>query len=192
MHVLAVANMPGKLLEVDLFDAKEHRLPMGPNRDQQWSRGLCHCRLSTCICVSCCSCIPIGQLYEKMITGNGTEDGQCLRVCLCVLCSHYCCHAHVTAHFLALLRFQIRSKYAIPEEHCFGLEDVCCAYFCAPCVLSQMMEHVHAYALTGGSAFNISATGDPVGLDLDLAHMPAMPQISETNLKEIDTNVEQV
>ena len=114
--------------------------------------------VSTCVCASCCGCVPTGQLYEKMVVENDAENGRCFRVCLCAICSHYCCHAHVTAHFLALVRFQIQSQYAIREEHCVGLEDICCAYFCGPCVLSQMMEHVHAYTVTGASAFNLSTT----------------------------------
>mmetsp|Transcript_1815 Transcript_1815/g.4029 ORF Transcript_1815/g.4029 Transcript_1815/m.4029 type:complete len:241 (-) Transcript_1815:48-770(-) len=39
------------------------------------------------------------------------------------------------------VRGSIRNKYQIPEEHCVGLEDCCCAAFCMPCAICQMGRH---------------------------------------------------
>lgn len=49
--------------------------------------------------------------------------------------------------FLVLMRTraQIRRRYAIPELHCIGCEDVCCA-FCNPwCAVLQMASHTADY-----------------------------------------------
>ena len=39
------------------------------------------------------------------------------------------------------VRESIRNKYQIPEDHCEGIEDCCCAMFCMPCTICQMGRH---------------------------------------------------
>eukprot|EP00549_Striatella_unipunctata_P001965 CAMPEP_0118696612 /NCGR_PEP_ID=MMETSP0800-20121206/13956_1 /TAXON_ID=210618 ORGANISM="Striatella unipunctata, Strain CCMP2910" /NCGR_SAMPLE_ID=MMETSP0800 /ASSEMBLY_ACC=CAM_ASM_000638 /LENGTH=292 /DNA_ID=CAMNT_0006595769 /DNA_START=161 /DNA_END=1039 /DNA_ORIENTATION=+ len=42
-------------------------------------------------------------------------------------------------------RYNIRERYAIPEQNCRGCEDVCCSCFCHCCVLAQMARHTGDY-----------------------------------------------
>lgn len=39
----------------------------------------------------------------------------------------------------------IRRKYSIPEYHCYGFEDCCCAFFCLPLTVCQMARHTADY-----------------------------------------------
>lgn len=42
-------------------------------------------------------------------------------------------------------RSYIRRKYSIPESHCHGCEDCCCAFFCLPLSVCQMARHTADY-----------------------------------------------
>jgi Cys-rich protein (TIGR01571 family) len=61
-------------------------------------------------------------------------------------------------------RQSVRRQYSIPEEHCHGCEDLCCAFFCTCCTLSQMARHTGEYETYPGVCF--STTGHPPGTPL--------------------------
>ena len=42
-------------------------------------------------------------------------------------------------------RKRIRSKYSIPTKNCGECEDLCCAFWCTCCALSQMARHTADY-----------------------------------------------
>jgi Cys-rich protein (TIGR01571 family) len=42
-------------------------------------------------------------------------------------------------------RTHIRNLYSIPEQHCTGCEDFCCALWCSPCTVCQMARHTADY-----------------------------------------------
>lgn len=42
-------------------------------------------------------------------------------------------------------RQKVREHYQIPEENCSGCEDLCCAFFCSCCSISQMLRHTADY-----------------------------------------------
>merc|ERR1712232_107633 len=79
-------------------------------------------------------------------------------------------------YLVYVVRGAIRRKYRIPETHCSGFEDILCAVCCTPCSICQMMRHVHAYELTGGSPFNLTSTGDA---DVDLGFMYSVPTATQ-------------
>jgi Cys-rich protein (TIGR01571 family) len=49
---------------------------------------------------------------------------------------------------IAMMRARkyIRQKYRIPETYCHGCEDVCCAFWCGCCTVSQMARHTADYS----------------------------------------------
>jgi len=47
--------------------------------------------------------------------------------------------------FIWRVRKHIRAIYQIPERLCIGCEDICCAFWCGCCVLSQMARHTTEY-----------------------------------------------
>lgn len=65
---------------------------------------------------------------------------------------------------LCKTRETLRARYQIPEEHCIGCEDVCCAAFCSCCAVSQMLRHTGEYENYPGVC--CSATGHPPGTPL--------------------------
>jgi len=60
---------------------------------------------------------------------------------------------------LCRTRQNIRRQYSIPEERCTGCEDLCCAFFCTCCTLSQMARHTGEYETYSGSY--LTTTGHP-------------------------------
>ncbi|KAG7366118.1 PLAC8 family domain containing protein [Nitzschia inconspicua] len=65
---------------------------------------------------------------------------------------------------LCRTRQSVRQQYSIPEEHCHGCEDLCCAFFCTCCTLSQMARHTGEYETY--PAVCCSTTGHPPGTPL--------------------------
>jgi len=43
-------------------------------------------------------------------------------------------------------RRNVRGQYAIPEERCYGCEDLCCAFFCTCCTVAQVARQTGDYA----------------------------------------------
>jgi len=80
----------------------------------------------------------------------------------------------ISTYLVCRLRGHVRSLYSIRENSCIGMEDVCCAFWCTYPVLCQMMRHVYAYEVTGGSPWTCSATGDPPNVNLDFVHAPVV------------------
>lgn len=62
-------------------------------------------------------------------------------------------------YIIAMTRNHIRTKYAIPEKHCRGCEDFCCALCCHTCTVSQMASHTTDYDTYAGVC--CSKTGLP-------------------------------
>jgi Cys-rich protein (TIGR01571 family) len=65
---------------------------------------------------------------------------------------------------LCRTRQNVRAQYSIPEERCVGCEDLCCAFFCTCCTLSQMARHTGEYETYPGTW--CSTTGHPPGTPL--------------------------
>lgn len=65
---------------------------------------------------------------------------------------------------LCRTRQNVRRQYAIPETHCQGCEDLCCAVFCGCCTLTQMARHTGEYETYPGKC--CSSTGHPKGTPL--------------------------
>jgi Cys-rich protein (TIGR01571 family) len=65
---------------------------------------------------------------------------------------------------LCRTRQSVRNQYSIPEEHCHGCEDLCCAFFCTCCTLSQMARHTGEYETYTGTC--CTKTGLPPGAPL--------------------------
>ena len=65
---------------------------------------------------------------------------------------------------LCKTRQTLRERFQIPEKHCAGCEDLCCAAFCGCCAVSQMMRHTGEYENYPGTCCN--ATGHPPGTPL--------------------------
>lgn len=65
---------------------------------------------------------------------------------------------------LCRTRQNVRAQYSIPEERCVGCEDLCCAFFCTCCTLSQMARHTGEYETYPGTY--CSTTGHPPGTPL--------------------------
>jgi hypothetical protein len=42
---------------------------------------------------------------------------------------------------LTKTRAHVRAKDQIPEEQCYGCEDLCCALFCSCCTVAQLYRH---------------------------------------------------
>lgn len=42
-------------------------------------------------------------------------------------------------------RLYVRHRYGIPEASCNGCEDCCCAFWCTPCTVCQMLRHTADY-----------------------------------------------
>lgn len=61
-------------------------------------------------------------------------------------------------------RQSVRNQYSIPEQHCNGCEDLCCAFFCTCCTLSQMARHTGEYETYPGVC--CTTTGHPPGTPL--------------------------
>ena len=95
-------------------------------------------------------------------------------------------HCAMWVYFVLTIRATIRAQYRIPEVYCQGMEDFCCACWCTPFVLCQMMQHVYAYSVTGGTPCNTTATGDPYGIDLNLAHMPVKTTVAAATVDALD------
>jgi len=51
-------------------------------------------------------------------------------------------------------RRHIRTKSNIPEKHCSGCEDCCCALFCSCCTITQMARHTVDYNVQKASCCN--------------------------------------
>ena len=68
-----------------------------------------------------------------------------------------------------ITRYYIRHKYNIPTSKCCGCsgecEDVCCAFFCNCCVITQMARHTGDYDTYNG--YCCTRTGLPDGVDFD-------------------------
>mmetsp|Transcript_7633 Transcript_7633/g.9989 ORF Transcript_7633/g.9989 Transcript_7633/m.9989 type:complete len:263 (+) Transcript_7633:116-904(+) len=62
---------------------------------------------------------------------------------------------------LCRARETLRARYQIPEEHCTGCEDLCCAVWCSCCVSAQMLRHTGEYEVYPGVC--CSASGHPDG-----------------------------
>ena len=58
-------------------------------------------------------------------------------------------------------RQSVREQYSIPEQHCVGCEDICCATFCTCCTLAQMARHTGEYETYPGAW--CTTTGLPPG-----------------------------
>ncbi|VEU36030.1 unnamed protein product [Pseudo-nitzschia multistriata] len=65
---------------------------------------------------------------------------------------------------LCRTRQSVRKQYSIPEKHCQGCEDLCCAVFCTCCTISQMARHTGEYETYPGRCF--SSSGHPKGTPL--------------------------
>jgi len=74
------------------------------------------------------------------------------------LFTFYCIYA------LCRTRQNVRARYQIPEEHCQGCEDCCCAAFCACCTTAQLLRHTGEYESYPGVC--CSTTGHPPGTPL--------------------------
>jgi len=66
---------------------------------------------------------------------------------------------------LMQVRGNVRRYYNIPEETCHGCEDCCCAWWCWPCVMCQIMRHVNDYSGTRTTGCTCSETGMPHGFN---------------------------
>jgi len=68
-----------------------------------------------------------------------------------------------------ITRYYIRNKYNIPTYKCCGCsgecEDVCCAFFCNCCVITQMARHTADYDTYNG--YCCTKTGLPDSVDFD-------------------------
>jgi len=65
---------------------------------------------------------------------------------------------------LCRTRQNVRARYQIPEQHCAGCEDCCCATFCACCTTAQLLRHTGEYENYPGVC--CSKTGHPPGTPL--------------------------
>jgi Cys-rich protein (TIGR01571 family) len=65
---------------------------------------------------------------------------------------------------LCKTRRTVRERYQIPEAHCVGCEDVCCALVCSCCTTAQLLRHTGEYESYAGVC--CSATGHPPGTPL--------------------------
>jgi len=68
-----------------------------------------------------------------------------------VFCVVNFCYTFFMIFIITKLRGYIRAKYQIPEVYCVGVEDCCCACFCAPCTVSQMARHTGNYESNSAS-----------------------------------------
>jgi Cys-rich protein (TIGR01571 family) len=50
-----------------------------------------------------------------------------------------------TLIILAKLRAAVRKRYDIPQQRCAGLEDLCCAFWCSCCTVSQIARQTADY-----------------------------------------------
>jgi hypothetical protein len=57
---------------------------------------------------------------------------------------HMCFFCYMLLAVMNTRRY-IRTKYAIPEQSCHGMEDFCCAFWCQCCTISQMARHTGDY-----------------------------------------------
>eukprot|EP00656_Telonema_subtile_P026117 TRINITY_DN2809_c0_g1_i1.p1 TRINITY_DN2809_c0_g1~~TRINITY_DN2809_c0_g1_i1.p1 ORF type:complete len:170 (-),score=34.30 TRINITY_DN2809_c0_g1_i1:172-681(-) len=87
---------------------------------------------------------------------------------MCVQLLHFAQFIFIV-YLLWTVRRRLRMLYSMRESEIeTGLISVCGA----PCSLCQMMQHVYAYSKTGGSPCNLTATGDPEDVDLNVVHAP--------------------
>jgi Cys-rich protein (TIGR01571 family) len=146
----ALQSDPGYILPPD---------PMG-----HWRYSLCDCKnLLLCLFGWCLPCLPLAQLYEKMVSA-GTFLNVVLLFCAMVTVRYI---LTITASALGITAFTwfvwmmnlmvqivmifaavrirkaIRLKYGIHEQCCGTCEDCCCAWCCMPCVIAQMWTHVN-------------------------------------------------
>jgi Cys-rich protein (TIGR01571 family) len=65
---------------------------------------------------------------------------------------------------LCRTRAYVRARYQIPEQHCLGCEDVCCALWCSCCTTAQMLRHTGEYETYAGTCCTKSghAPGTPL------------------------------
>lgn len=66
-----------------------------------------------------------------------------------------------SVYSLCKTRQSVRRQYSIPEERCYGCEDLCCSLWCTCCTLSQMARHTGEYE--NYPAVCCTKTGHPVG-----------------------------
>lgn len=50
-----------------------------------------------------------------------------------------------TLIILTRIRAAVRNRYQIPEQHCHGMEDCCCALFCGCCTVAQLARQTTDY-----------------------------------------------
>jgi len=198
-----------------LSDALDQPLPFGLDRGKRWKDGLFDCMddVPSCLYGCCCPCIPIAQLYEKMLG----PKGRCVIVAVILLVFNFGIYVFSQAYYtnlpkacltdaihkdetdmskdcarhpggleihnlfvalyvlsssylLCRIRGTVRGLYGIPEGTCGTMEDCCCSFWCLHCALCQTMRHVYAYDKTGGSAWNMTSTGDPSDVDLHFVY----------------------
>lgn len=46
---------------------------------------------------------------------------------------------------LCRTRENIRARYSIPEQSCYGCEDLCCSFWCTCCTVAQVARHTGEY-----------------------------------------------
>ena len=64
-----------------------------------------------------------------------------------------------TLILLIKIRVAVRNRYKIPEQHCAGMEDCCCAFWCGCCTVAQVARQTADYDQS--RAVCCSSTGLP-------------------------------
>mmetsp|Transcript_5260 Transcript_5260/g.9999 ORF Transcript_5260/g.9999 Transcript_5260/m.9999 type:complete len:197 (-) Transcript_5260:175-765(-) len=129
--------------------------PMGSWKFSDVCAKCCTCD-SACCMAWCCPCFSLGQLAAKMEVIGGTSAFDyrtivILGVLLTILEAglgiafggKFFFSFASLFYFIVMfqLRTQMRKRLSIPGTSC---DDCCCAFFCQPCTLTQMMHQFWA------------------------------------------------
>ena len=83
--------------------------------------------------------------------------------------SAYALFSLLVLHATIVTRKYIRMKYSIPSTCCGECEDVCCAFWCNCCVITQMARHATDYSTY--TAYCCTNTGLPPGVAIANDHV---------------------
>jgi Cys-rich protein (TIGR01571 family) len=139
----------------------------------------------SCLNACCCPLILIGQLLTRLgLNWKGKpatpeemkQTTSIMIVCFIVYTIVIICFGESTGSWTSLLqlvygvyilvmlmrlRKLIRTKYQIPEHRCIGCEDLCCAFWCGCCTISQLARQTADYDVEDATFFTSTGVVSP-------------------------------